>query len=300
VIEVTRNKKIMGFMAMSLIWGTTWLAIKIGLEGVPPFLGVSIRFLSAGSILLLIGIVKNRELSISVDLLKISALIGILQFTISYGAVYWAEQYISSGLASVLFTTMPLFVALFAGIFLENENLTPLRLFGMIVGIGGVALIFSENLGIDKVISSKVLMVMILSPITAALSIVITKKHIHSFNPLFLNGASMIIGGLSTLLIHFYFYSSSPVVWDVSSVSALLYLSIIGSALAFGIYFWMLQHTQATTVSLVVIVSPVIAVFLGAAILAESLSALQIVGSVFVLGGVLLSEVVNYRKKKAA
>ena len=246
----------------------------------------------------MIGIIKNRELSISVELLKIAALIGILQFTISYGAVYWAEQYISSGLASVLFTTMPLFVALFAGILLKNENLTPMRLFGMIVGIGGVAVIFLENLGIDEVISSTVLMVMMLSPISASLSIVITKKHIHTFKPLFLNGASMIIGGLFTLLIHFIFDSSSPVVWSVSSVSALLYLSIIGSALAFGIYFWMLQHTQAITVSMVVIVSPVIAVYLGAAILAESLSALQIVGSVFVLGGVFLSEIVNYRKKK--
>ena len=298
MIEVTSNKKIMGFMAISFIWGTTWLAIKIGLEGVPPFLGVSIRFLLAGSILLMIGIIKNRELSISVELLKIAALIGILQFTISYGAVYWAVQYISSGLASVLFTTMPLFVALFAGILLKNENLTPMRLFGMIVGIGGVAVIFLENLGIDEVISSTVLMVMMLSPISASLSIVITKKHIHTFKPLFLNGASMIIGGLFTLLIHFIFDSSSPVVWSVSSVSALLYLSIIGSALAFGIYFWMLQHTQAITVSMVVIVSPVIAVYLGAAILAESLSALQIVGSVFVLGGVFLSEIVNYRKKK--
>jgi len=288
----------MGFMAISFIWGTTWLAIKIGLEGVPPFLGVSIRFLLAGTILLLIGIIKNRELSISVELLKISALIGILLFTVAYSSIYWAEQYISSGLASVLFTTMPLFVALFSGIFLKNENLTPLRLFGMIVGIGGVAVIFWENLGIDGVISSKVLMVMILGPISAASSIVITKKHIHTFKPLFLNGASMIIGGLSTLLIHFIFDSSSPVDWNVSSVSALLYLSFIGSALAFGIYFWMLQHTQATTVSMVVIVSPVIAVFLGAAVLSESLSGLELVGSVFVLGGVFLSEIVNYRKKE--
>ena len=290
----------MGFLAMSLIWGTTWLVIKIGLEGVPPFLGVSIRFLLAGTVLLLIGTVKNRELSISVELLKISALIGILLFTISYSAVYWAEQYISSGLASVLFTTMPLFVALFAGIFLKNENLTPLRLFGMIIGIGGVLLIFSENLGLDEVIPSKGLIVMTLSPISAALSIVITKKHIHSFNPFFLNGASMIIGGIATLIIHFTFDSSSPVVWNLSSVSALLYLSIFGSALAFGIYFWMLQHTQVTTVSLVTIVSPVIAVFLGAAVLSESLSGLQLIGSVLVLGGVLLSEIVNHRKKQAA
>ena len=296
--EVSRNRKILGILAMSLIWGTTWLVIKIGLEGVPPFLGVSIRFLFAGAILLLISIIKNRELSISIELLKISALIGILLFTVSYSAVYWAEQYISSGLASVLFATMPLFVALFAGIFLKNENLSPLRLLGMIIGIGGIILIFLESMGADEGLSSKGLIVMTLSPISAALSIVITKKHIHSFNPLVLNGTSMLIGGFSTLLIHFYFSSSSPVVWDLTSVSALLYLSIFGSAVAFGIYYWMLQHTQVITVSLVAFISPVIAVFLGAALLSESLSRIQLIGSVFVLGGVVLSEVVNYRKRQ--
>ena len=285
---------------MSLIWGTTWLVIKIGLEGVPPFLGVSIRFLLAGSILLLIGIIKYREMSISVELIKISAVIGILLFTVSYSAVYWAEQYISSGLASVLFTTMPLFVALFAGIFLKNENLSLLRLSGMIIGVGGVALIFSENLGMDGVISSKVLIVMLVSPISAGLSIVITKKHIHAFNPIFFNGVSMMIGGFATLLIHFSIDSSSPVIWNITSVSALLYLSLIGSTLAFGIYFWMLEHTQVITVSLVVIVSPVIAVFLGAAVLSESLSGSELLGSVFVFGGVLLSELVNMKKKQAA
>ncbi|MCH7887419.1 MAG: EamA family transporter, partial [Candidatus Marinimicrobia bacterium] len=113
------------------------------------------------------------------------------------------------------------------------------------------------------------------------------------------NGTSMLIGGFSTLLIHFYFSSSHPVVWDLTSVSALLYLSIFGSAVAFGIYYWMLQHTQVITVSLVAFISPVIAVFLGAALLSESLSRLQLIGSVFVLGGVVLSEVVNYRKNQA-
>ena len=186
------------------------------------------------------------------------------------------------------------------GTFLKNENLSLLRLLGMIIGIGGIILIFSETIGVDGGLSSKGLIVMILSPISAALSIVITKKHIHSFNPLVLNGTSMLIGGFSTLLIHFYFSSSFAVVWDFTSVSALLYLSFFGSALAFGIYFWMLQHTQVITVSLVAFISPVIAVFLGAAILSETLSRLQLIGSVFVLGGVVLSEVVNYRKTPAS
>ena len=298
-MPVSVNRKIAGFSTLCLIWGTTWLAIKIGLEGIPPFLGVGLRFLIAGTLLLVIGIVRNRKLIYSKELLRISLIIGILLFTLSYGAVYWAEQYISSGLASVLFATMPLFVALFARIILKNELLNPTRLLGMLIGVGGTGLIFSESVGISNLNEFRGLIVTLISPITAALAIVITKKHIHNHDTFFLNGWSMLLGGLVTLSVHFAYGSPYPVVWDMVSISALLYLTLVGSALAFGIYFWMLQHTEATTVSFVTVISPVIAVFIGAIVLSERLTGLQIVGSFFVLSGVLLSEVVSKKIKRA-
>jgi len=296
-MPVSANRKIAGFSMLCLIWGTTWLAIKIGLEGVPPFLGVGLRFLIAGSIILVIAIVRNRKLIYSKELLRISLIIGILLFTFSYGAVYWAEQYISSGLASVLFATMPLFVALFARFILKNELLNPTRLLGMFIGIGGTGLIFSETVGISNINEIRGLIVTLISPITAAIAIVLTKKHIHKHDPFFLNGWSMLLGGLVTLSIHFAYGSSYPIVWNTASVGALFYLTLVGSAHAFGIYFWMLQHTEATTVSFVTVISPVIAVFIGAIVLSESLTGLQIVGSILVLSGVLLSEVVSKKIK---
>ncbi len=297
-MPVSANRKIAGFSTLCLIWGTTWLTIKIGLEGVPPFLGVGLRFVLAGSILLVIAIVRNRKLNYSKELLRISLIIGILLFTFSYGAVYWAEQYISSGLASVLFATMPLFVALFARIILKNELLNTTRLVGMFIGIGGTALIFSETVGISNLNEFRGLIVTMMSPITAAIAVVLTKKHIHNHDPFFLNGWSMLLGGLVTLSIHFAYGSPYPLVWNTASVGALLYLTLVGSALAFGIYFWMLQHMEATTVSFVTLISPVIAVFIGAIVLSESLTGLQIVGSIFVLSGVLLSEIVSKKIRR--
>ena len=292
-MPVSANRKIAGFSILCLIWGTTWLTIKIGLEGVPPFLGVGLRFVLAGSILLVIATVRNRKLIYSRELLRISMIIGILLFSFSYGAVYWAEQYISSGLASVLFATMPLFVALFARFILKNELLNPTRLLGMFIGIGGTGLIFSETVGISNLNEFRGLIVTLMSPITAAIAIVLTKKHIHRHDPFFLNGWSMLLGGSVTLSIHFAYGSPYPIVWNTVSVGALLYLTLVGSALAFGIYFWMLQHTEATTVSFVTVISPVIAIFIGAGVLSESLTGLQIAGSILVLSGVLLSEVVS-------
>lgn len=295
-MAVSPGKKFAGFIALSLIWGTTWLVIKIGLDGMPPFLGVGLRFIAAGTIVMMIGFIKERKLAFSLSLFKLTLIIGILMFTISYSAVYWAEQYISSGMASIMFSTLPFYVAAFAALILKNERLNLLRVVGMVVGVLGTALIFSENLNVQNFIQLMALLAVFISPISAAFAVVITKKIIHNYNRYLLNGGSMLVGGIVTLSIHFIFESDMPLIWSTTSIGALIYLTLIGSALAFSIHFWMLLHVEATTVSFVTIVSPVVALFLGYIILSENLSWLQFAGSVLVIGGVLISEVLGVKR----
>ncbi len=292
-MAVSPGKKFAGFIGLSLIWGTTWLVIKIGLDGMPPFLGVGLRFIAAGTIVMTIGFIKDRKLAFSLSLFKLTLIIGILMFTISYSAVYWAEQYISSGMASIMFSTLPFYVAAFAALILKNERLNLLRVVGMVVGVLGTALIFFENLSVQNFIQLMALLAVFISPISAAFAVVITKKIIHNYNRYLLNGGSMLVGGIVTLSIHFIFESDMPLIWSTTSIGALIYLTLIGSALAFSIHFWMLLHVEATTVSFVTIVSPVVALFLGYIVLSENLSWLQFAGSVLVIGGVLISEVLG-------
>lgn len=294
-MAVSPGKKLAGFIVLSLIWGTTWLVIKIGLDGMPPFLGVGLRFIAAGTIVMTIGFIKDRKLAFSLSLFKLTLIIGILMFTISYSAVYWAEQYISSGMASIMFSTLPFYVAAFAALILKNERLNLLRVVGMVVGVLGTALIFFENLNVQNFIQLMALLAVFISPISAAFAVVITKKIIHNYNRYLLNGGSMLVGGMATLSIHFIFESDMPLIWSTTSIGALIYLTLIGSALAFSIHFWMLLHVEATTVSFVTIVSPVVALFLGYIVLSENLSWLQFAGSVLVIGGVLISEVLGVR-----
>ena len=299
-MAVSSGKKLTGFIALSLIWGTTWLVIKIGLDGMPPFLGVGLRFIAAGAIVVSIGFIKERKVSFSLALLKLTLIIGILMFTISYSAVYWAEQYISSGMASIMFSTLPFYVAAFASIILKNERLNKLRVMGMIVGVAGTALIFSENLSVKNFIELMALLAVSVSPISAAFAVVITKKNIHTHNRYLLNGGSMLVGGITTLSIHFIFDGNAHLIWNINSIGALIYLTLIGSALAFSIHFWMLLHVEATTLSFVTIVSPVVALFLGYIILSENLSGLQFAGSALVIGGVLISEVLGVKTTNAS
>lgn len=295
-MAVTSIQKLSGFISLSLIVGTTWLVIKIGLDGVPPFLGVGLRFITAGIILISIGFIKGYRGSISFSLVKLSFIIGILLFTISYSAVYWAEQYVSSGMTSVIFSTLPFYVAAFASIILKNERLNAIRLFGMFVGVAGTVLIFSENLVMQNLSELKALIAVFFSVISAAIAFVITKKYIHDYNRYLLNGGSMLMGGITTLLLHFIFENSVPVNWNMNSIGALVYLTLLGSALAWAIHFWMLLHVEATTLSFVHIVSPVIAIILGYLILSENFTMLQFIGSAIVIGGVLLSEVLGVKR----
>ena len=299
-MAVSSGKKLTGFIALSLIWGTTWLVIKIGLDGMPPFLGVGLRFIAAGAIVVSIGFIKERKVTFSLALLKLTLIIGILMFTISYSAVYWAEQYISSGMASIMFSTLPFYVAALAAIILKNERLNKLRVMGMIVGVAGTALIFSENLSVQNFIELMALLAVFVSPISAAFAVVITKKNIHNHNRYLLNGGSMLVGGITTLSIHFIFDGDAHLIWNINSIGALIYLTLIGSALAFSIHFWMLLHVEATTLSFVTIVSPVVALFLGYIILSENLSGLQFAGSALVIGGVLISEVLGVKTTNAS
>jgi len=293
---VSSGRKLAGFITLALIVSTTWLVIKIGLDGVPPFLGVGLRFITAGIIILSIGFIKDGRVSFSFSLFKLSLIIGIFLFTISYSGVYWAEQYISSGMTSVMFSTLPLYVVAFAAIILKNERLNSLRLIGMFVGVAGTVLIFSEKFIMQSFSEFKALTAVFFSVISAAIAIVIIKKYIHDYNRYLLNGGSMLVGGITTLLIHFIFESDVPVIWNMTSIGALIYLTLFGSALAFAIHFWMLMHFEATTISFVYIVSPVFALILGYIILSENFSELQFIGSAIVIGGVLLSEVFGVRR----
>ena len=137
------------YAVLVLIWSSTWVAIKIGLEDCPPLLGAGIRFALAGVVLLVLAAVQRRPLHTDWVL---AAVLALAPFAFAYGLVYWGEQYVPSGLAAVLFGVMPLYTALLAGVLLPEEPLRAPLVIGVLIGIGGLALAFLESveLGSDK------------------------------------------------------------------------------------------------------------------------------------------------------
>ena len=273
-----------------LVWGTTWAAIRIGLRGIPPFAGVALRFAIAAVVLLAAARLLRISLGSGPRVWWLWIVNGLFSFSIPYGVVYWAEQWVPSGLAAVLFSTFPFFMALLAHYFLPGERLTRLALTGIVVGFLGVAVIFSDDLAaLGGAQTFRASLIMLISPAAAAISNMVVKRWGHGIHPISLSAVPMgltavLVGGLSLSI-----EPMSAIRLGAVSVGALMYLALMGSALTFSVYYWLLARLRATELSLITYAIPIVAVVVGAVFLGEALTLRIGAGAALVLSGVALA-----------
>jgi drug/metabolite transporter (DMT)-like permease len=273
-----------------LIWGTTWAAIRVGLEGIPPFAGVSLRFGIAAVLLLVVGRMLGVPFGGRRHEVALWIVNALLSFCVSYGVVYWAEQWVPSGLTAVMFATFPLFVAILAHFALPGERLGPLGIVGILLGFGGVAVIFSEDLALlGGPMVALASAVMLSSPLAAAVASVAVKRWGKEIHPFSLSAVPMGITALVMGAVSLALERDATFVFDRTSVGALLYLAVMGSAVTFSLFFWLLRHLSATRISMIAYLIPLVAVGVGATLLDETLTARTVAGSVLVVAGVALT-----------
>jgi drug/metabolite transporter (DMT)-like permease len=275
------------FVTLTLIWGTTWAAIRISLEGIPPFTGLAIRFAIAAALLLVMMRIFRVRFAGTAGERRIWALNAGLSFCGSYGIVYWAEQYVPSGLTSVLFATFPLFVALLAHVALPGDRLTPSRMAGILIGFAGVAVIFSEDFsrlgGPDVGLAATV---MLGSPLVSAVANVAVKRWGAGVHPFSMTAVPMGIAAIVMGVVAVLMERGRPIELGVRPVTALLYLAVLGSAVTFSLYYWLLAHVSATRLSLLAFTMPIVAVAFGAAFMDEPITGRTLAGGALVLAGV--------------
>lgn len=279
----------MAFVVLTLIWGTTWAVIRVGLEGIPPLTGVALRFAVAGGLLLALVPRMGVRFSWSREELGLWAMNGLFSFSASYTIVYWAEQYIPSGLAAVLFATYPLMVAVLAHFTLPGERLAPRAATGILLGFAGVAVIFSDDLQLlGGARAREVSLLMLVSPLVSAVATIAVKRWGKGIHPLSLTAVPMLLTGALVGALAAAFERDMEVVFDLQSVGALLYLAVLGSAVTFTVYYWMLAHAPATRVALIAYTIPIVAVIIGAILFDEPIRPLVILGGALVLAGVAI------------
>jgi drug/metabolite transporter (DMT)-like permease len=276
------------YAACVLVWSSTWVVIAVGLEDIEPFFGAGIRFALAGVGLLAGGALMGRSLKTDFGL---SALVGLLPFATTYGLIYWAEQYVTSGLTAVLFGVLPLYVALLAAVLVPAEPLRARLVLGVGIALVGLVVAFSESLDLGSgEHTALAALAVILSPLASAVGNVAIKLRAAKIDPLMMNGWAMLIGGVALLLVSAPTEDWSATVWSFESLGSILYLAVFGTAFTFVTITVLLRELPTVTVSFISMIIPFGALALGALIRDETVTALAVAGALLVVAGIAVAQ----------
>lgn len=282
------------------IWGSTWLFIKLGLADLPPFTFAGIRFVIACAILLVWIRIRRLRLPDTRSDWTLLAVTGILAFGLNYGLVFWGEQYISSGLAALLQATLPAFGLVFAHFHLPGERLSWTRIGGVVLGVCGVGVVFSNQLAVSGRQALAGCVALILSALFAAYANVLVKARGTRLDPAILAAGQMFFG-LLLLMVLGISLEGNPLKlrWSLMALLSLLYLAVVGSVIAFLLYYWLVLKIDVTKSMLIALVTPVVAVILGMIVLDEKIGWRTLIGGAMIMLGISFIVVRRAKKKPA-
>ena len=282
------------YALICLIWGSTWLVIKIGLVGVPPFLAAGLRFTLASAVLFVLIALRRSKIRLDRDDKICILSCGLLSFALSYACVYWAEQYISSGLAAILYCMMPLATALLSRFWTRSETLSSRKIGGIVVAMAGTAVLFWPAEGVSRAELAGTAVALV-SVVCAAVNLVMVKRHGRNTDIYVMNAFGMGIGAVLLLTLSAIFESHAAVVWSRDNALAVVYLALAGSVTTFLSYYYLVKIMEATKLSLITLIFPIVAVALGRIFLHESLPASAWSGTAGVFLGVAIAIVPSPR-----
>ncbi len=287
--------KILVWVILCMIWGSTWIFIKIGLADLPPITFSAARFMLAAALLSPLILLGKLPLPRTGAEWKLIAFTGFLQFSVNYSAVFWSEQYLTSGLAAVLQATITVFGLVLAWIFLPSEKITKLKIAAVCIGIIGVAIIFLEQIRIDNMLAFAGSVAIVGGAYAAAQASILVKAKGSSLHPASLVWAQMVCG-LPAIIVYALAAEGNPLAvdWNWRSLLCILYLAVAGTIAAFWLYYWLLSRIESTNAMMISLVTPLIAVILGNLILGETLPPQTIAGGLLILTSIGL---IVFRRK---
>jgi drug/metabolite transporter (DMT)-like permease len=292
-------KTLLAFGIIYFVWGSTFLAIRVGVREVPPLILAAMRFFVAG-IVLYGWMIARGERSPSGRECRSATLLGLVIFVLDYGLLFWAEQRVPSGIAAVMLALIPAFMALSEIIFLRTQTLTVRLVVALLIGIGGVAVLMSRSLNLGGApIDKRGAAALIFASMSWSVASALTRKLTLPKSKVMSSGAQMLAGGVLLAVTaaalgefrDFHPWSVSREVWF-----ALLYLIVAGSIVGFTAYVWLIHHESPTKVGTYAYVNPIVAVLVGYFFGGEALSLRTIVGTMFVLISVVV--ITTTRAKK--
>jgi drug/metabolite transporter (DMT)-like permease len=295
-------KTVLAFAIIYLVWGSTFLAIRVGVREVPPLVYASMRFFTAGAVLYAWMRLKGTPSPTRREWSAISVL-AVCIFVLDYGLVFWAEQRVPSGITAVMLAAIPVFMTLSEIIFLRTQTLTMRLAFALLVGIGGVLVLVSHTIGLsEQPIDRAGAAALIIASMGWSIGSTLTRKLSLPQSKVMSSGAQMLAGGtmlgvLGLCLGEFRGFNIQAV--SRGAWFALAYLIVAGSIIAFTAYVWLIHHESPTKVGTYAYVNPVVAVIIGYFLGGEVVGPRTLLGTLLVLVSVIVITTTRVKKPAA-
>ena len=280
-------------LILYVVWGSTYLAIRVAVDSFPPFVMGTVRFSIAGLVMLAAVVVARRGAVKRPTLpeLRDCAIVGACLMFGGMGLVSWAEQTIPSGIAGVVIATMPVWVAIYGRVFV-HERLPRLAVAGIVIGMLGVIVLVGQGVAVDRSLDAAGMAVLVLSPVAwaAGTTFAAHKARLPS-DPFLATGLEMLCGSgvlVIAALLSGELATFQPAAVSGDAILATAYLTVVGSLVAFTAFVWVIRHAPLPLVTTYAFVNPVIAVFLGWLLLHESVGPVQLVAGGVIVTGVAL------------
>jgi len=294
-VNVKQLKIPLLYISLVLIWGSTWIAIKVSV-GEVPFTMAAIRFFAGACILIVYQLVRGKSILPSRGYGVVILALGVGNFFIGNGLTYWGMQYVHSNITSILWATMPVQVSVFSHFMLRDEEINFSKGFSLIGALIGSYLIFDihgQNFSFQTTLGMGAILISIAG---ASFSNVLYKKRSGSLDPVSANIIGMLISAFLMLLTGLLSEPWKQIEFTTTSILATAYLAVFGSAIAFTIYFWLFKHVSVVKMSYTTFLIPIIAIMWGWFLLKESLTAGNMVGALIILITVSLPELGFFKR----
>jgi drug/metabolite transporter (DMT)-like permease len=286
-----RWKTLLAFAIIYFVWGSTFYAIRVGVQQVPPLLFAALRFVPAGAVLVAWTLARGVRLPSKREWSSV-LVIAFLIFVVDYGLLFWAEQRVPSGPAAIMMATIPAFMALAEIVFLRTQKLTWALAIALAIGMGGVTVLVSRSLNLGGApIDRAGAMLLIVGSISWSVASALSRKLPLPHSKVMSSGVQMMAGGVMLAVISaargewigFHFSSVTASAWF-----ACLYLAFAGSIVGFTAYVWLIHRESPTRVGTYAYVNPVVAVLIGYFLGGESLGLRTVLGAACVLTSVVV------------
>lgn len=262
--------------------------IRVGLTDMPPFTSAAIRFAIAAAFTAAIAPRLARIEGGTRAPWWLVLTLGSTNFGVSYAAVYLSETKLASGLAAVLWSVFPMLMAISGHLFLPGERLRAAQFVGFALGLAGVALLFATDLRVESAGTVGAGLILLVSPIVSTIGTTVIKRHGRGVSSTLLNRDALWVGAAWLALGALVFEREAPIAWTGRAAFSIVYLALVATSLAFGLYFWLLRHESAHRMSLISYVTPVIALAIGWGFGNERVGASTIVGAGAIWAGIVL------------